>query len=490
MKKNSPLKTPLRDIMAYSTGDGATSLVMNAIAGFSMLYYTEALGLDYKLAGIALSISVFWDAITDPVMGHISDNTRSRYGRRHPYMLIGGIVMSVLFYFLWMVPSVFQNAMLFWYLVSINILLRTAITVFIVPFGALGFEVCTGYDDRSRLQGIRTAFSMAVNLAGPAMAHMIFFKDTYDGIEPKSVASNYINMGTAFSVAILFFVISVVFLTRRYMVDSRDNKEIVGNSVKSFFKDMKDIILSKYPRTVFVFTGVIIIGIVIVSSLQMYVYVHFMKLSSVQTTFAHGLSMVGMALGALLSPLIAAKFDKKPAVCVGVMVSVFSNIMLAVIFLTGWMSVSFVYKVPDGIFLLSGLEVPISVIVFVFFQAFYWFGNGIMMPLSTSMMADISEINKYETGVLKDGSYSAIFSFIFKTAMSIGLFFSGYCLDWTGFIAGSETQTPEAIRGITQITFIGGAVISAIAMLVILKYPVDKQYMQKIKALLAAQQHE
>ncbi len=83
-------KAPFRHILAYTTGDGANSLVLNSIFGFSMLYYTEALGLDYKLAGLAMSVATFWDAIANPVMGHITDNTRSRFGRRHPYMLVGG----------------------------------------------------------------------------------------------------------------------------------------------------------------------------------------------------------------------------------------------------------------------------------------------------------------------------------------------------------------------------------------------------------------
>ena len=89
-QKDSP-KTPLRDILAYATGEGANSLVTNGIGAFALLYYTEALGLDYRLAGIALAVSLIWDAITDPVMGHISDNTRSRFGRRHLYILFGGI---------------------------------------------------------------------------------------------------------------------------------------------------------------------------------------------------------------------------------------------------------------------------------------------------------------------------------------------------------------------------------------------------------------
>ena len=98
-------QTPLRAIFAYATGDGASSLIMNSIFGFSLLYFTKALGLDPKLAGLAMAVATFWDAITDPVMGHITDNTRCRFGRRHPYMLLGGVISVFCCYAIWAVPS-------------------------------------------------------------------------------------------------------------------------------------------------------------------------------------------------------------------------------------------------------------------------------------------------------------------------------------------------------------------------------------------------
>jgi len=104
-------KTSFFDICKYSTSEGANSLIMNGIFGFAMLYYTEALGLNYKLAAVAMAVASIWDAVTDPLMAYISDNTRSRFGRRHPYMLIGGILAVVCFYFIWAVPQTFMARM-------------------------------------------------------------------------------------------------------------------------------------------------------------------------------------------------------------------------------------------------------------------------------------------------------------------------------------------------------------------------------------------
>ncbi|OHB54093.1 MAG: hypothetical protein A2Y12_12595 [Planctomycetes bacterium GWF2_42_9] len=114
-KPQSATMAPLVDMLCFSLGDGASSLMLNTIWGFAMLYYTNALGLDYKLAGIAMAVAVLWDAFMDPIMGYISDNTRSRFGRRHPYILVGGILLAVTFYYMWTIPHQFNHGhMLFW----------------------------------------------------------------------------------------------------------------------------------------------------------------------------------------------------------------------------------------------------------------------------------------------------------------------------------------------------------------------------------------
>ena len=475
-------KTPARDIYAYATGECANSLVTNGVGAFALLYYTQALGVDARLTGAALALPLMWDAVIDPFMGQISDNTHSRYGRRHPYILFGGILMVLCFYFFWAVPQAFRSThVLFWYLVVINVLLRTATTIFFVPYIALGFEICTDYVQRAKLQGTRMGFNMAFNLLGPALAWTIFFKDRA-GVESTNVVSNFINMGTVFSVAMLLFVLMIVFTTKKYIEDTRESLRTTSNNLWRICKDIKDALLDKYPRTVFIFILMVAIGFVLVSSLQLYVYVYFMKFSSVQKTFVHGFTMIGCGAGALVSSLLVKKLDKKPAVCVGTMLSVVCNLLLAAFFLTGLIPTNLVYELSGRIPFLAGGGIPVSMICFMIFHTLYWAGFGILLAVSTSMMADVSEISMHMTGINKDGTYAGMFSFIIKASTSFGILISGFCLNWIGFISGGGKQSPEAIYRLAVVTFIGGAAISAISIAAILKYPINREYMEKIKS--------
>lgn len=465
----------IRDMLLYSTGECSTSLVMNSLFGFAMLFYTEALGLTYSWAGLAMGLSALWDAVSDPIMGHISDNTKSKYGRRHPYILWGGFAMAVSFYFLWNVPGIFIENMvlLFWYLVVLNLLLRTAFTVFVIPYVALGFEICQDYTGRTRIQGIRLCFQMAANLCGPALAWSIFFRDQ-EGTRAVHVVTNFLHMGTWFAVVSLFFVLLVFWGTLKYMKSSHDIK-ITGNTLKGFVKDIGEILSDRNSLHVFFFMFVVILGVGLVSILQMYLYEHFMKFAGLQKTIVHGGGMIGAGLGALAASYFVSKFGKKGAVFIGSIASAFCHILLAVFFLSGVLA-------PGDSLRISSFELPVSFIVFALLHIGYWMGYGMVYPIPTSMMADISEINRLKTGINKDGSYSAMLSFSIKFSASIGNFVSGFCLAWIGFVSGGNAvQSDQAVWRLCAVTLLVGPLISLAALILIRNYPIDSEFIQSMR---------
>lgn len=482
-QKTENMTCSTSEMTKYGLGSCVESLVLNSFFGFSMLYYTKALGLDPKMAGWATFIATWWDAVSDPIMGHISDNTKSRFGKRHLYMLVGGIAMITSFFFIWYVPGFFKTecvvgsmtisamTMLFFYLVVMNLILRTAYTVFVVPYTALGFEICNDYAGRSKVQGIRNGMNMAANLLGPAMAWVVFFpKNDIGEIQDTQIAQNYINMGSIFTAASAVFLFLVLYFTAKYIKDSRQDTTCHGN-VGAFFKNMKEIVLDKYPRWVFLFMFFVLLGIVIVSTLQMYVFDDFMKLDGLQKTITHGGTMVGMGLGSLSLAFFVRRFDKKGAILIAVIWSAFCELLLAALFLTGFL------KPGQAI---GGF--PISVAIFAFFHGAYWFGNGIMMPTAVSMMADVSEIHKIKDGVNKDASYAAMFSLAMKISIGVSALVAGYCLSWTGFQSGADAvQTPEYLWRICALTFVVGPVASLLALSLISRYPVNEQFIEDLR---------
>jgi len=467
---------PRSQMISYSVGECANSLLMNSLLGFAMLYYTDALGLHHSLAGIAMAVAVFWDAVTDPVMGHITDNTRSKFGRRHPYIFLGGVTAIITFVFLWYVPDVVKTSAqaLFWYLVIINLLQRTTITVFVIPYVALGFEMCTDYDGRVRLQGIRSAMNMAANLLGPALAWSLFFSNN-EPVRATSLEENYLHMGLSFAVVSLICILFVLVATRKHIRDSRQLM-IERDGFRGFFRDMKGIVSDFYPRYVFVFIVTVTVGVALVSSLQMYLYEHFMGFGGVEKSLAHGGTMVGFATGALAGGLLTRKLEKKGAVYFGGIVSVGSNLILAGLFLSQVLA-------PGQSVTVMSWTIPYAFVIFVFFQGLYWLGNGVIFPTATSMIADVSEIHEIKTGINKDGAYAAVFAFSQKCAMSIGLLISGYLLTLVGFEAGSRVvQRPEVVWKLCGVTLLVGPLISLISLGLIRLYPVKKELLHRLRS--------
>jgi glycoside/pentoside/hexuronide:cation symporter, GPH family len=477
-------RTPLPRLIAYASGEGAYSLAVNGISAFALLFYVQVLGLSGKQAGLALSIGMLWDAITDPVMGHISDNTRSRFGRRHPYILGGGIFLAAAFFFLWSVPGIFKGPQaIFWYLLGMNLVVKTASTIFDVPYTALGFEICTDYDERAKLQGVRYMFNMTMNLVFMAGGWLLFFGDRRGTpgriIDGTMLEANYRRMGLALSLAILALILFCYFSTKRHAYDTTSSPRIAGHSLKAFYVNMKDILRDRLAIAVFSYFGIARFGMLLVSQVQMFTYRFYMGFPDFLKTIVHGSGMVGFALGSLLAAPLVRRWDKKPAAGVGIALNVTGSLLLYAFFIGGILTPQTALPLPDGLPLVGGRVLPLAAMVFALGQTMYWAGNGLLVPLAASMIADVSEINMRRTGVLKDGSYSAVFSLFNKATASLALLVTGLMLDGAGIVPQAATQTAAAAKNVARLTFISGPIIALLALLIMRTYPVDRGYMRR-----------
>jgi GPH family glycoside/pentoside/hexuronide:cation symporter len=473
---SQPKRVSTSKIVGYALGEGAISITMNGISNFAMLYYTLVLGLGAGYVGIALSVTTLWDAITDPVMGYLTDNTQSRWGRRFPYILLGGLLLSISFLLLWILPAQFTSASgIFWCMLLTNLVVRTSSTVFIVPYTALGFEICPNYVDRARLQGIRYFLNQCVNLVFGAFAWIIFFQDrtAIDGsrIDGTSIASNYNNMAITLSIASFLLILFCMYSIRDYATDNRSTATI-GHSFTSFKNVMVEILSDNLARFVFVFLAISKLAMLFVAQIQIFTYVLFMEFSAMEKTVVHGGTMIAFALGALFLPQLVKRFDKKTTAYIAIWISTIGSLGLLIVFSGNLIK-------PDAIWNITNYELPIGRMIFAPLHWMWWGGCGILVPLATSMIADISEINARKTGVLKDGSYAAIFSFVAKASNSLGLLFTGSLVALAGVVAGSDTQTQEAVKNVAWITFLSGPIIMIFGLWALQKYPVDKAFMSR-----------
>jgi len=479
MKKNGE-GLPTRDLWGYASGESVNSIAINGISNFALLFYTQVMGMSPELAGLALFLATFWDAVSDPVMGTITDHTNTRFGRRHPYMLVGGVVFSMAFVALWLIPEAVQGEKaLFIYLLAMNLVVKTAFTVFVVPYTALGFEMCKTYDDRARLQGVRYGFNMFVNIVAGGFAWVLFFPDRQnaDGslIDGSKIEANYHNMGMVLGAVSLALILFCVFVTYKYArngairTHAADGRGIRA-ALAAFFHDVRDVYSDRLVWFVFGFFVLAQFSMLIVSQVQMFTYVEYMKFTAAEKTFVHTGGMVAFAIGSLVLGSMVRRFDKKKTGFVAMGIASAGGLALYAVFIGG---------LVDPQAEIGGF--PIAVPVFGVLQMMWWGGCGIIVPLATSMIADLSEIKKWQTGEVTEGRYAAGFSFFLKLAISLGLFVTGYILKFVGYVSGAASQSPDAIQNLAVTTFLAGPLLMVFSFAVLRRYPVTHESMSALR---------
>ena len=149
-------RVPWVQLIAYGLGGFVPIALLNSVGQLSGLITNVGLKMDARLVGLALMAPTIWDAVSDPIMGHISDNTRSRWGRRRPYIFFGGIAVAITFVVMWMAPREWGQIAQFWYFVLMLVAFRTAVTMFEIPHGALGMEMTPDYHERTKLFSVKS----------------------------------------------------------------------------------------------------------------------------------------------------------------------------------------------------------------------------------------------------------------------------------------------------------------------------------------------
>lgn len=184
-------RVPTLTKLMFGVGQAAESIKTFGFGTLLLLYYNQVLGLSGTYSGLAVFIALLADAISDPAVGSWSDGIKSRWGRRHPFMLASVIPLGVTFYFLFMPPQGLSEFQLFLWLAAFGVLVRTALTFFHVPYLSLGAELTQDYYERTHIVVVRTAFGLVASLAVIAVAWNFFFIRTPDNPTPQLTQEPY-----------------------------------------------------------------------------------------------------------------------------------------------------------------------------------------------------------------------------------------------------------------------------------------------------------
>ena len=396
-------------------GSGATPFGIKdtAFNVFILVYYNQVLGLDAFLTGLALAIAVLTDAVSDIAVGYLSDNWRSRLGRRHPFMYAAALPVAVSFYALWNPPEIVTQGswLLFSYLVVMAILVRSCLTFFEVPNAALGPELSNNYDDRTRLMAFRYLFGWLGGLSTAVLTFMVLLPSDEAG---QLGPAGYRALGTVGASSMLVMMMLSSIGTHRHIASLHVPPSRPAFSFGELFRSIRAMFGNR--SFVAVFISALFFGAAagLSQAISIYISTFFWQLSSSEIGYIPMLGLIAVPVSFTLSPRIAARWGKKEA---AMKCFLFAIVFLPIAFLAqilGWFPPreSNIY-LP---LLMSHYLVETTAII-------------CMQIIFASMNADVVEDRSAETNGQRDeGLIFAARNFAKKAVSGLGVLLAGMIL--------------------------------------------------------------
>lgn len=448
-------KVPFIEKLFYGAGSGSFQLSGDGVKSLANPIYNITLGLNPTLIGLVLMISRIFDAFTDPLVGRWSDNTRTRWGRRRPFIFVGSFLAAAAFVMVWMVPASWagQTQPLFIYYLCAMLMFYFCATVQVVPYHTLGLEMTPDYDERTSVSGYKMIFSFSFSLLLPWVFRLAqgeaFSGDTMAGMRFLS----FILAG----VIIVGGILPALFVKERYY-------KVAQNQIKvPFWQSARQTFGN---RDFLVLTGLILassFGPGMVGAMAPYIIYYHIYAGDTKTgaeLAAIGANVFSVA-AIVFTPLIgrwSARWGKVAVLRVLVILGMFNSVMTLVLFSN---------QTPYLVLLYFFLQAPV---------AGFWM-------LTTSMKADICDDDELRNGTRREGMFGAVGGWIGKVALSLTYLLSGVILEATGFdVALKGDQAPETLLWMRLLFAFVPLTTSALSLYLMNKYKLDRARMMEIRA--------
>jgi GPH family glycoside/pentoside/hexuronide:cation symporter len=459
MNSHHQVRLPTR--IGWGFGGVADNLIINTFNVLGLLLYVDFFRMDPVLAGVAIFIPRLLDALLDPLIGSRSDNTRSRWGRRKPYMVAGVLLSAVILPLIWMPPMAgsgrdvwYANGPFLW-LTVMGSLYHFAYTLFAVPYTALGYELTTDYDERTRVLAWRMYLGLGASLAVPWIYRLCKLEIFPDEI----IGARWVSIGIG--AVVVFTGLLPVLMTR-------ENKDAVEQEKLRLVDAVKYTLGNRSFQILMLSYLFFIAGLFSAGNIGGFINIY--HVCGGDKVFASQLGGIVGTVGAIVSYLsmflitaVATRTDKRTGMVVGLMVS------LAGILASWW-----------------ALD-PRWPYAQVLTTAVTMLGMPGCWLLIGSMVADICDEDELKTGRRREGMFGAVNGFVLKVAAAVTSLIGGAMLSFSGFNPDQANagQMSAATALAMKNLIVGAQALGIIlAILVVAFYPITRRRAEETRRIL------
>lgn len=460
---------PIQVKINYGIGNLSVGIAMQVVGTYLVFFSTVILGIPGYLVGLAVGISVFWDAITDPLMGYASDITQSkRFGRRHLYLLVGSFGIALTILVMWIIPTHLSTNLKFSLLFIDIILFKSFITVYVTPYTALGAELSSDYHERTTIQSIKTIFFL-LGLAFVSVAGLyLFFQPTIDYPHGQLNPDSYRNIGIISAILVVLSAQICYRSTKKYIAvlnrKQIDTKQ-AGN-LKRFMDSLESTIQNKAFRAValcYMFTN---LASAFLSNMGLHVFTYTFVLTSQQIAIILAVQFSVSILSQPVWMFITRRTDKKPAMYIGLLISILAGFIFVLL-------------------VLLKAQVSSQILYFMPYAIFAGFGTGALFTIPLSMVGDTIDLDELERGQRFEGFYFGSLTLYYKLSQAIAIFMIGVLLDLIRFDSALAQQSEFTLTSLGLILALGSILSFGFAFLSIRLYPLHKDRVLQIQADIA-----
>ena len=465
-------RIPFIQKAAFGSGHLVNNLFPGALGVFSFFLLTT-FGMDPFLAGLLGGIPRIYDAITDPIMGYISDNTTSKWGRRRPYIFIGAIISGLLFAALWQLYAENSETYNFWYFMMFSLLFLTGNTIYSTPLIGLGYEMTSDYNERTRLMGFSQTISQLAWMIVPWLWVIIADPNIYPN-QAVAIRSLAIWVG----ISCLVLGVMPAMFCREIQQESITNRDTITlknliQNMKGLWKNMKLISKNVPFVKLCMATFLVFNGFQMVASFSFFIIVYYLFNGSFEQAGnwpAWFSTISALATAFLIIPIItwmSNTWGKRTAFIMSTGISIIGYLMK-------WWGFN-----PDNLWLMF-LPLPLLS-----------FGLGGLFTLMMSMTADVCDLDELQNGMpRKEGTFGAIYWWMVKLGQGLALVLGGLVLKLIGFEAGAAMQTAETITQLRLADIIIPSLTAFLAIIVMWNYDLNEEKAHEIKAELVKRRGE